>query len=543
MGDLPKTIGRYEVRRELGRGTMGVVYEAHDPSLARTVALKTVPAVPAGGAQDQQLFEKRFFAEARIAARLSHPGIVVIHDVGRDEESGVLFIALEHLRGTTLAEMVKDGRPLEWRGALRIAASVADALHYAHARKVVHLDVKPANVMVLANGQTKLMDFGIARIETARLRLTSGAEFFGTPLFMSPEQALGQTADARADVFSLGAVLYTLLTGRLAFEAETINAILTRVIGDAPEPPSGRAPGLPPAVDAVVARALAKSPAERYPSAGLLAEDLQDVRDGRDPRHARDWRAAPAPHATPPPAPSLASIEESEIEALLEPLEPYEPEAATPGAAASEASGGGPGEPTWLSAAAMPPTEVRDDRERQRRAARRARILKQTAAVAAVALIAVSLWRARPTTDGAARPMPVGGAARPAAEPSASRAPAGRSAQPHPLPAAAVVPARLLVDFEHPLRTGRLRVWVDEQLLLDEGLAGRVARKLIVKVRQGALQQELDLAPGRHDIRVQVLWDDNEKTQQIWGTFKEGETRRLEVRLGRLRKNLSVDWK
>jgi serine/threonine-protein kinase len=505
------------------------------------VALKTVAATLASGSEDRQLFERRFFAEARIAARLSHPGIVIIHDVGRDEESGLLFIALEHLRGTTLAERVKAGA-LDWREALRVVAAVADALHYAHARKIVHLDVKPANIMVLPNGQPKLMDFGIARIETARLRLTAGADFFGTPLFMSPEQALGRTADARADVFALGSVLYTLVTGRHAFEAEGITAILTRVIADDPEPPTRRVPGLPPEVDVVAARAMAKSLDDRYPAAGLLAEDARDVLAGRAPRHASGWRAAPRSVAPAAPSPSLDSIDESELEPLLEAIEPVETGAPAAGAPARPSvSGGGPGEPTWVSAVAMPPTEVRDDRERQRQAARRARILKRAAAVIAVAAVAALLWRGRPSTNGdrpaASAVTPVLGGAG-----SVPRAAAGATGT-RPPPAPAVVPARLLVDFEHPLRTGRLRVWVDEQLLLDEGLSGRVARKLIVKVRQGGLQQELDLPPGRHDIRVQVLWDDNEKTERIFGTFKEGEARRLEVRLGRLRKNLSVDWK
>src|SRR5712691_885440 len=153
----PRRIGRYELRRELGRGMMGVVYEAHDPSLRRTIALKTIELAFAVSAEERQSFEQRFFVEARVAARLSHPGIVVVHDVGRDAESGLLFIALEYLPGRTLAEVVRGGTPMEWREALRITAAVAQALHHAHAKGVVHRDIKPANIMLLPTGQPKIL--------------------------------------------------------------------------------------------------------------------------------------------------------------------------------------------------------------------------------------------------------------------------------------------------------------------------------------------------------------------------------------------------
>lgn len=139
----PETIGRYRIQGELGRGMMGVVYEAHDPALGRTIALKTIELAFAVSAEERQSFEQRFFVEARVAAGLSHPGIVVVHDVGRDAESGLLFIALEYLPGRTLAEVIRGGTPTEWREALRITAAVAQALHHAHAKGVVHREVPP----------------------------------------------------------------------------------------------------------------------------------------------------------------------------------------------------------------------------------------------------------------------------------------------------------------------------------------------------------------------------------------------------------------
>jgi serine/threonine protein kinase len=239
---------------------MGVVYRALDPALGRSVALKTVGLSGVFPDQERAAFEQRFQAEARVAAGLSHPGIVVVHDVGRDATSGVLYIALELLHGRTLAELVAGGAPLPPDEALRITARVAQALHHAHARGIVHRDIKPANIMLLPSGEPKIMDFGIAKVPAAQL--TAAGEFFGTPSYMSPEQASGVELDGRSDLFSL--VLYVLLTGRRAFDAPTIPAILTQVTLQEPPPPSRLAHGLPPGVDEVVARALAKQPARRY---------------------------------------------------------------------------------------------------------------------------------------------------------------------------------------------------------------------------------------------------------------------------------------
>ena len=271
--DFPRSIGRYEIRKELGAGMMGVVYEAEDPDLGRTVALKTIRLSLAGDARQRQEYERRFRAEAQIAARLSHPGLVVVHDTGRDPEHGILYMALEYLHGRTLAELVTEKGRLEWREALRIVGRVAEALHYAHGEGVIHRDIKPANIMVLDSREPKVMDFGIAKLETSQL--TSTGQIFGTPLYMSPEQALGHTVDARTDVFSLGSVAYTLVTGTRAFEAPTVPVVLARVAYFTPPPLSDSVRGVPGDVDYVVARAMAKAPSDRYADGKALAEDIK----------------------------------------------------------------------------------------------------------------------------------------------------------------------------------------------------------------------------------------------------------------------------
>src|SRR5262245_6925619 len=214
MTELPRTVSRYEILAELGRGNMGVVYRAHDPDLGRDVALKVIRPAAAGAEEEEADFEKRFLQEARSAASLSHPGIVIVHDVGRDPATGSPYIALELLRGRPLDAVLREKGALPWREALRLGQRLAEALFAAHSKGIVHRDIKPANVMLLESGEPKIMDFGIAKVEASNL--TAAGQMFGTPLYMSPEQALGRPVDARSDLFSLGSMLYEMLTGRRA---------------------------------------------------------------------------------------------------------------------------------------------------------------------------------------------------------------------------------------------------------------------------------------------------------------------------------------
>src|SRR5262249_45721568 len=259
--------GRYIIRRELGRGTMGVVYEAEDTVLGRTVAVKTIELAFGAGEKARSEFEGRFFTEARVAARLSHPGIVVCHDFGKDPASGKLFIVFEYLKGRTLAERAAEG-PMAWRDAVEVVLQVARAIHHAHEHGVIHRDLKPANIMVLdpgtssagvarAKAAVKIMDFGVARLESLGQRLTRTGESFGTPLYMSPEQALGHPSSARSDIFSLGSVLCTLVLGRPWFNAPSLPEIVARVINDDPPHLASLRADVPASLDPVVTMALA----------------------------------------------------------------------------------------------------------------------------------------------------------------------------------------------------------------------------------------------------------------------------------------------
>jgi eukaryotic-like serine/threonine-protein kinase len=283
-------LGRYELLGELGRGAMGIVYRARDPIIDRVVALKTIDSGRSGEAAAS--FTERFFQEARSAGRLNHPNIVTIYDAG--DAGGQAYIAMEFLEGTGLREMLDERAPLPVARAVEIAGQVARGLAYAHEHGVVHRDVKPANIIILRNRRPKITDFGIARLGEADVLAGSRA---GSPKYMSPEQIRGDGAlDGRSDIFSLGAVLYEMLTGRQPFGGAEVVDIMRTVLHDTPQPPSAHNARVPPELDALVLRMLAKRPDERHPSARWLYRELRQVEDKleKEPSVAAPRADAPA---------------------------------------------------------------------------------------------------------------------------------------------------------------------------------------------------------------------------------------------------------
>src|SRR5262245_39104987 len=299
---LPKCIGRYEIVRELGRGAMGVVYEARDLSLMRSVALKTLLLDPVPE-ELRESFEKRFYQEARAAAGLQHPSIVVVYEIGIDAAADAFFISLEYLRGKTLEGMIEEG-PVPWRDALKIIARLADALAHAHENGIIHRDIKPGNVMVMKRGEPKIMDFGVAKLDSSKL--TSQGEVLGSPAYMAPEQALEARVDTRSDLFALGSVLYEALTAKRAFGGGTFSQILMRLAYENPAPPSAIVAGIPPVVDDIVAHAMTKDANARYQKAEHLVEDIEDVLADRPPRHTTTNAPRVAPSVPPAVAAKMA---------------------------------------------------------------------------------------------------------------------------------------------------------------------------------------------------------------------------------------------
>ena len=277
-GDL--VAGRFRITDELGKGAMGVVYKAHDASLDREVALKTIRFDVIADESDARDFRERFLREARTAARLAHPNIVTIFDVG--EWEGVSYMAIEYLNGVTIHELLKPRLPLPVADCLRSAIQICRGLDDAHSHGIVHRDIKPANIMLVKNNQVKITDFGIAKVQSSATLTKEGA-IVGTPSYMSPEQLSDKPVDGRSDIFATGAVLYEMLTGERAFAGENITTVILKVVTQQPEPARNRNPSLPKELDAVVERALQKDPARRYQTMAELAEDLEHIMAGVAP--------------------------------------------------------------------------------------------------------------------------------------------------------------------------------------------------------------------------------------------------------------------
>jgi tRNA A-37 threonylcarbamoyl transferase component Bud32/Tfp pilus assembly protein PilF len=271
-------LGRYEVLSELGKGAMGIVYLAKDPVIGRMVAIKTIRASSMGDDDSESReFRERFIREAQTAGILSHPNIVTIHDIGEDPETQISFIAMEYIEGKTLKALLLDKAAFTWDQIADMISQVADAMDYAHRKGIIHRDIKPANIIVTTvDHKVKITDFGIAKIASSNL--TTTGQFLGTPNYMSPEQVSGSPVDGRSDVFSLGVVLYELLTRRKPFTGENLTAISYKIVHEDFTPPADLSTDVPPEFNPIVARAMAKDPWNRFQRGKDFGLALQQLR-------------------------------------------------------------------------------------------------------------------------------------------------------------------------------------------------------------------------------------------------------------------------
>ncbi|MEJ2735611.1 MAG: ABC transporter substrate-binding protein [Anaerolineae bacterium] len=289
-------LGKYEIQAEIGKGGMGIVYLGYDPLLDRQVAIKVL----APHLVWEEGFVERFLREARAAARIKHPNIVTIHDVGQEEDQ--FYFVMEYLAGQTLAEYIRERGALPPSEVESILTPVADALDYAHRHELVHRDIKPGNIIIGPTGQVTLTDFGIARA-AQETRLTTAGTIMGTPEYMSPEQAWGEDVDYHTDLYSLAVVAYEMLSGRVPFRGTTPHAVLYKQIHEPPPPVQEIRPDLPASVDVVLVKALAKEPSKRYSTAGAFVDELTQALQGKviaPPEEAPTQAMAPA--EVPPPS-------------------------------------------------------------------------------------------------------------------------------------------------------------------------------------------------------------------------------------------------
>jgi serine/threonine protein kinase len=479
----PSQIGRYRIERELGRGTMGVVYEAQDTTLGRVVALKTFGAMAVIAAHEREAFEQRFLSEARISATLDDENVVGVYDVGRDFQTGLLYMALEYVRGETLADALSRG-PMPWQEAARIIAKVARALQAAHAHHIVHRDIKPANIMLTHAGEPKIMDFGIAKASASQL--TVAGQVFGTPAYMSPEQASGEEVDGRSDIFSLGCVFYELITKTRPFEGNTMAATLTRILREEPRPASSIVK-VPRAIDAIITRALRKGRESRYDSAAHFAADLERAIAGEAPTHATQ----PAPTDTL----DLAKVARtSEL-----PKRPTQAPRIVVSRPADEES------------------VLADESAKKRRL-----MLIGAAAAAVMAIAGFLLTRSNPS-GGA---LPVAAAPPPSASiattppPAAPSIPASTPSVPTTAtpPTAAVLSvgggetgtARLTLDLRYPFASASLRVKLDDRVIFVNSVHGMPIRSGGVTTGyDGRYGTDLPVPAGSHVVQVEVRSGDN----------------------------------
>jgi serine/threonine-protein kinase len=404
----PAKLGKYAIRRELGKGAMGVVYEGFDPSIERVVALKTVRADQLGG-EDAPEILTRFRREAQAAGRLTHPNVVAVYELG--EDAGTTFIAMEFVKGRSLKEYLESHTRFTTPQLARIMGELLAALDYSHRNGVVHRDIKPGNVMILEDGTVKVADFGIARIEQSNL--TQTGMILGTPSYMSPEQFMGQTVDGRSDLFSAGVILYELLTGEKPFTGSA-TTIMHKVLQEEPLPPSRLNVQVPRPFDGVVKRALAKRPDERFQTAREFAEAIKAAAEGREAPAATDatvvGTATMTKRAAQAPIDIKTDATQSTIRTVREP------------------------------AAAAPPPPPAPSRSP-------VPVIAIVGGVAAIA-IAVAAWLAlRPSGTASAPPVAAAPAAQPAAAPAPPAAPPAPVAAPAPTaPGTVLVTAVGLVD-------------------------------------------------------------------------------------------------
>ncbi len=487
-------LDRYEIDAELGRGAMGVVYRARDPKLDRTVAIKTV-SLAGLDAEAEQEYRKRFVVEAQAAGRLSHAGIVTIFDV-REEEAEP-YLVMEYVEGQSLQQLVsRENRSLPLSTTLRLVQEVAEALHYAHSQGVVHRDIKPANILVTSDGHPKIADFGIAKLNQAEL--TMPGQVLGSPAFMAPEQLGDEGVDARSDLFSLGVILYYMLTGHRPFQGNSTTTVCFKLVNHEPPSVSAFESKFPPELDKIVSRAIAKDPAGRYQSGMAMAADIRRLREssgfvpvevtGAAPVSLKaDVSRRPVPDKRPPQTAKAKFSITALVFGLLAIVfiglvfwsthrtqrrnDPIATELTT-----DERTTGHVPDGTNKESAVQSILRDSEKSSEQAPVSKQIRV-KASAAKPKATLSQGKLSQLKPTPPPVVKAMP-----------------------------ATVSPdATLQIEIEHHFTDAVASIWVDDRLVYTQSLHGdKKRRALLFRKTVGHQFEVVRLAPGKHEVRVRV---------------------------------------
>ena len=534
--DDPKRerFGRYQILTELGRGAMGVVYQARDPKINRVVAVKTI-SLAGQPPEEEKEYRERFFREAEAAGRLSHPGIVTVFDMGEEPETRAPYIVMEFVGGQSLDKLLaRDDHTLPLETALQLTVELADALDCAHGQGVVHRDLKPANILITEDGRAKIADFGVAKLNLSNHTLSG--RVLGTPAFMSPEQLNGDAVDGRSDLFSLGVILYTVLTGYRPFQGNSALTVCFKVVHREPIPATVLDTDLPPGLDYIIGRAMAKDPAQRYQSGREMAIDIRALREGRDPRNPAKQPGSDAA------AGAIQPGNESLTTAALAPLRLA---------------------PKSPSGTRSLPVE--------RRAAEHLLVNMRKKSFAGLLFllgllvfglrISSLLWphTAPPLNLASAaitKPVPRAEVVAPVKTRTAPSAHKPRKAAAlsnpsppsakvdSPAPSATASPALLEIEVEHKFTDAHLSIWVDDSLTYTHTLEGTDKKHLVVFHQvQGHEFHAMQLSPGKHLLRVQVSTGANsEQSSTVAGEFVSGKEKMLHIRFTKQGKmDLSLD--
>ncbi len=530
--------GRYEVLAELGRGTMGIVYKARDPKINRVVAVKTVSL--SGQPPEEELeYRERFVREAEAAGRLLHPGIVTIFDVGEEPETRAPYIVMEYVNGPSLEKLLSgEDRTLPLETALQLTSELAEALDCAHGQGVVHRDLKPANILITEDGHAKIADFGVAKLNLANFTLAGRT--LGTPAYMSPEQLSGEAVDGRSDLFSLGVVLYTVLTGYRPFQGNSAATVSFKVVNRDPVPASILDTDLPPGLDYIIARAMAKDPTQRYQRGMEMVLDIQEMREGREPWsktkqqgpfaveaavQTASARANARPTgqraitAKPGNSPSLSlPLERAGVEKLLHRM----------------------GRRSLASALLLAGVLAFGLQARHFIWQQKAEVhaLAQNAAVQTLPFAVdegSSTKDATVVTVANADPVPKIIANRPpraTTAASATHAKVIHATSPTVSPAAAVPPAVLDIEIQHKFAQANLSIWVDDRLTYTHRLEGGEKKRLVVFHQvEGHEFHAMQIEPGKHTVRVRVESSEHsyDQSDTVAGEFIGGKENVLRI--------------